>query len=68
MHTRPAAVNHFSDINTWWRGQGTCINGSWKKFQKAVNKQQAKKEKEEEEERRKEEQEQEEEEEEVKLP
>ena len=27
---------HYADINDWWRGPGTCINGSWKKFQKAV--------------------------------
>ena len=26
----------YHDINDWWRGPGTCINGSWKKFEKAA--------------------------------
>lgn len=21
------------DVNDWWRGQGVCTNGSWRKFQ-----------------------------------
>ncbi|XP_076065424.1 glycoprotein 3-alpha-L-fucosyltransferase A-like isoform X1 [Oratosquilla oratoria] len=25
---------HYEDINLWWRGTGTCINGSWRKFDK----------------------------------
>ena len=33
----------YADINDWWRGQGTCINGSCRKFQKALDKDQAKK-------------------------
>eukprot|EP00095_Tigriopus_kingsejongensis_P005108 maker-scaffold161_size295871-snap-gene-1.38 protein:Tk05108 transcript:maker-scaffold161_size295871-snap-gene-1.38-mRNA-1 annotation:"glycoprotein 3-alpha-l-fucosyltransferase a" len=28
----------YSDVNDWWRGPGTCINGSWRKFQKALEK------------------------------
>lgn len=23
---------HYEDINHWWRGAGTCINGSWRKY------------------------------------
>lgn len=23
---------HYEDVNLWWRGTGTCINGSWRKF------------------------------------
>lgn len=23
----------YEDVNDWWRGQGTCTNGSWRKFQ-----------------------------------
>jgi len=26
----------YPDVNDWWRGKGTCINGSWRKFQKAL--------------------------------
>lgn len=22
---------HYRDVNEWWRGQGTCITGSWRK-------------------------------------
>ncbi|XP_066946268.1 glycoprotein 3-alpha-L-fucosyltransferase A isoform X2 [Macrobrachium rosenbergii] len=25
---------HYEDINMWWRGTGTCINGSWRKYDK----------------------------------
>ncbi|XP_068249644.1 glycoprotein 3-alpha-L-fucosyltransferase A [Palaemon carinicauda] len=25
---------HYEDINQWWRGTGTCINGSWRKYDK----------------------------------
>ncbi|KAK7073971.1 Alpha-(1,3)-fucosyltransferase 7 [Halocaridina rubra] len=25
---------HYEDINIWWRGSGTCINGSWRKYDK----------------------------------
>lgn len=25
---------HYEDINLWWRGTGTCINGSWRKYDK----------------------------------
>ena len=28
--------SHIEDVNEWWRGQGTCINGSWRKFDKAL--------------------------------
>ena len=27
---------HYADINDWWRGPGTCINGSWRKFEQAA--------------------------------
>ena len=27
---------HIEDVNDWWRGPGTCISGSWTKFDKAV--------------------------------
>merc|ERR1712029_1152524 len=26
----------YEDVNDWWRGKGTCINGSWRKFYKAL--------------------------------
>ena len=26
----------YPDINEWWRGTGTCINGSWRKFKRAL--------------------------------
>lgn len=26
----------YEDVNEWWRGQGVCINGSWRKFDKAL--------------------------------
>ena len=26
---------HYDDINDWWRGRGTCINGNWRKYQAA---------------------------------
>ncbi|XP_069174788.1 glycoprotein 3-alpha-L-fucosyltransferase A isoform X2 [Procambarus clarkii] len=25
---------HYEDINVWWRGTGTCISGSWRKYDK----------------------------------
>ena len=28
--------SHIEDVNDWWRGPGTCISGSWRKFEKAV--------------------------------
>lgn len=38
----PKIVDHqaeqpyYKDINEWWRGPGTCINGSWRKFYEAL--------------------------------
>ncbi len=39
LHDPKPQVEHFSyeDVNEWWRGKGTCINGSWRKFQKALD-------------------------------
>ena len=37
----PRSINpghHYEDFNDWWRGKGTCINGSWKKFDVALQK------------------------------
>ena len=31
----------YDDINAWWRSQGTCINGSWRKYAVAVEKKKA---------------------------
>ena len=28
--------SHIEDVNDWWRGPGTCISGSWRKFEKAL--------------------------------
>lgn len=28
--------SHIDDVNDWWRGPGTCINGSWRKFDRAI--------------------------------
>ena len=28
----------YDDINAWWRSQGTCINGSWRKYAAALEK------------------------------
>ncbi|XP_069985759.1 glycoprotein 3-alpha-L-fucosyltransferase A isoform X2 [Penaeus vannamei] len=28
---------HYEDVNLWWRGAGTCINGSWRKYDKLKN-------------------------------
>ncbi|XP_071525472.1 glycoprotein 3-alpha-L-fucosyltransferase A isoform X2 [Panulirus ornatus] len=25
---------YYEDVNLWWRGSGTCINGSWRKYDK----------------------------------
>ena len=33
----------YSDINTWWRGEGTCVNGSWTAFAKSMAKAKLKK-------------------------
>lgn len=33
----------YENVNDWWRGPGTCINGSWRKYQKAVKAAEAKK-------------------------
>ena len=30
--------HHYEDFNEWWRGKGTCINGSWNKFSAALKK------------------------------
>ena len=30
--------HHYEDFNDWWRGKGTCINGSWRKFNAALQK------------------------------
>ena len=39
LHDPKVQTEHFSyeDVNDWWRGKGTCINGSWRKFQKALD-------------------------------
>jgi glycoprotein 3-alpha-L-fucosyltransferase len=29
-------VQHYEDINRWWRGEGTCIAGSWRTADKMV--------------------------------
>ena len=37
----PRSINpghHYDDCNQWWRGKGTCINGSWNKFYAALEK------------------------------
>ncbi len=34
--------SHYRDINNWWRAPGTCINGSWRKFRRAVQKEREK--------------------------
>ena len=34
---------HIEDANDWWRGEGTCISGSWRKFDKALQHDAAKK-------------------------
>ncbi|XP_069935654.1 glycoprotein 3-alpha-L-fucosyltransferase A isoform X3 [Cherax quadricarinatus] len=26
--------HYYEDVNAWWRGTGTCINGSWRKYDK----------------------------------
>lgn len=38
LHDPKAQTEHFNyeDIDEWWRGKGTCINGSWRKFKKAL--------------------------------
>ena len=38
LHDPKVQTEPFSypDVNEWWRGKGVCINGSWRKFQKAV--------------------------------
>ena len=39
MLHEPRALSHphsYADFNEWWRGKGTCINGSWRKYEKAL--------------------------------
>jgi len=36
---RPVENQSFKNINEWWRGRGTCIKGSWKKYHTALEKQ-----------------------------
>jgi hypothetical protein len=38
LHDPKAQTEHssYEDVNEWWRGKGTCINGSWRKFYKAL--------------------------------
>ena len=36
--TLPDRVGGYDDINAWWRSQGTCINGSWRKYAAALEK------------------------------
>ena len=45
LHDPKVQMEHhtYSDVNDWWRGKGTCINGSWRKFYKALEKAEAKK-------------------------
>jgi len=31
---RPKESRFYSDINQWWRGDGTCSNSGWKKDEK----------------------------------
>ena len=38
MLHEPRALSHphsYADFNEWWRGKGTCINGSWRKYEQA---------------------------------
>ena len=39
LHDPKVQTEPFSypDVNEWWRGKGVCINGSWRKFQKALD-------------------------------
>jgi len=39
---RPEERQFYKDINEWWRGKGTCINGSWKKYKEALERKKAK--------------------------
>eukprot|EP00091_Calanus_sinicus_P007225 TRINITY_DN18169_c0_g1_i1.p1 TRINITY_DN18169_c0_g1~~TRINITY_DN18169_c0_g1_i1.p1 ORF type:complete len:160 (-),score=34.31 TRINITY_DN18169_c0_g1_i1:310-789(-) len=39
---RPQENRFYKNINEWWRGKGTCINGSWKKYHEAVERKKAK--------------------------
>ena len=43
--SRSEEVRSYHDINNWWRGKGTCINGSWKKYNEAKLKKKITKEK-----------------------
>ena len=38
LHDPKVQMEHhtYEDVNDWWRGRGTCINGSWRKFYKAL--------------------------------
>jgi len=29
-------ASNYADFNEWWRGKGTCINGNWRKYDKAL--------------------------------
>ncbi len=42
--------SHYADVNNWWRAPGTCINGSWRKFRRALKAEREKKEQEQEQE------------------
>ena len=38
MLHEPRALSHphsYEDFNEWWRGKGTCITGSWRKYEQA---------------------------------
>ena len=45
LHDPKVQMEHhtYEDVNDWWRGKGTCINGSWRKFYKAMAASEAKK-------------------------
>lgn len=35
---REEEKSYYKDINEWWRGDGTCIKGSWRAFDRAMEK------------------------------
>ena len=39
---RPQISTFYEDINKWWRGKGTCIKGSWRKYHEVKNKNETK--------------------------
>ena len=45
LHDPKVQMEHhtYEDVNDWWRGKGVCINGSWRKYYKAVAASEAKK-------------------------